>query len=135
MSYLRLSCCINAFIFYIKCLCHIGCVYVSYVGHIDRRVVHTKPFFHCISSVNIIIIINLNWLISLKRDIDIKKITIFPQNHSFMSIFKTVFLSIFKMFFSRNLSCFNKIYIYVYKFMYIYIYIYTRQIGSSQQEF
>jgi hypothetical protein len=27
-------------------LCHIGCVYVFYVGHVNR-VVYTKPFFHC----------------------------------------------------------------------------------------
>jgi hypothetical protein len=46
VSCLRLSCCINAFIFYVHCLCHIGCVYVLYVGHVDR-VVYTKPFFHC----------------------------------------------------------------------------------------
>jgi hypothetical protein len=37
---------INALIFYVYCLCHIGCVYVFYVGHVDR-VVYTKPFFHC----------------------------------------------------------------------------------------
>jgi hypothetical protein len=53
VSCLRLSCCINAFIFYVHCLCHIACVYVFYVGHVDR-VVYTKSFFHCNILFNLI---------------------------------------------------------------------------------
>jgi hypothetical protein len=36
LSYLRLSCCINAFVFYVHYLCLIGRICVFYVGHVDK---------------------------------------------------------------------------------------------------
>jgi hypothetical protein len=42
----------NAMNFCVYCLCHIDCVYVFYVGHVDR-IVYMKPF----STKNVIIIL------------------------------------------------------------------------------
>jgi hypothetical protein len=46
VSCLRLSCCINAFIFCVHYLCLIGRVYVFYVGHVDKNSLH-ETLFHC----------------------------------------------------------------------------------------
>jgi hypothetical protein len=46
VSCLRLSCCINAFIFCVHYLCLIGRVYVFYVGHVDKSSLY-ETLFHC----------------------------------------------------------------------------------------
>jgi hypothetical protein len=43
---LRLSCCINAFIFCVHYLCLVGWVYVFYVGHVDKSSLY-ETLFHC----------------------------------------------------------------------------------------
>jgi hypothetical protein len=44
--YVRLSCCINAFIFCVHYLCLIGRVYMFYVGHVDKSSLY-EALFHC----------------------------------------------------------------------------------------
>jgi hypothetical protein len=46
LSCLRLSCCINAFIFCVHYLCLIRLVYVFYVGHVDKSSLY-ETLFHC----------------------------------------------------------------------------------------
>jgi hypothetical protein len=46
VTHLRLSCCINAFIFCVHYLCLIGRVYVSYVGHVDKSSLY-ETIFYC----------------------------------------------------------------------------------------
>jgi hypothetical protein len=46
VSYLRLSCSTNAFIFCVHDLCLIGRVYVFYVGHVDKSSLY-ETLFHC----------------------------------------------------------------------------------------
>jgi hypothetical protein len=41
----RLSCCTNAFVFYVHYLCLIGLVYVFYVGHVDKSSLN-ETLFH-----------------------------------------------------------------------------------------
>jgi hypothetical protein len=46
VSCLRLSCCINDFIFCVHYLCLIGRVYMFYVGHVDKSSLY-ETLFHC----------------------------------------------------------------------------------------
>jgi hypothetical protein len=45
IMFIRLSSCINAFVFCVHYLCLIGRVYVFYVGHVDKSLYDT--IFHC----------------------------------------------------------------------------------------